>query len=243
MDLHAQLPVVTSGVIHWDDLVVKPSDQRVGRRLTEGTSSLFDYFEIHATTQEKGAKSRAPHAQKDIEEIIIVTEGTMKFTMNDSSVILSAGSMISIPPLAMQALENIGDGSLTYYVIMYRSRKPMDMNRSITAGGFAFINVQDLKYKSSEKGGRVDYINRPSAMCENLEVHMTQLNHKGPSHAAHAHPDAEIILALEGQINISIKGQGYAGRAKDLFFIETNELHSIENISDTPCRYIAIKIR
>ena len=64
MNLFAQLQPVLSGVIHWDGLPVKKDNQRESRKIAEGTTPEFEYFEIHATTQEKGAVPRPPHTQK-----------------------------------------------------------------------------------------------------------------------------------------------------------------------------------
>ena len=73
----AQLSLIPSGAYHWADMPVKKAEDREGRRFVEGSSPQFDYLEIHATTQQKGAVSRPPHAQKDKEELIIVKEGIM----------------------------------------------------------------------------------------------------------------------------------------------------------------------
>jgi len=44
-------------VYKWADLVVKTSDGKESRKILEGTSDHFEYFEMHATTQFKGAKT------------------------------------------------------------------------------------------------------------------------------------------------------------------------------------------
>ena len=123
MNTLAQLKPVPSGVIHWSDLPVKKDNQRECRKIAEGTTPEFEYFEIHATTQEKGAAPRPAHTQKDIEEMIIVKEGTVKCTIGNKTSVLGPGSVLLIPPLEAQTFENIGDGPLTYYVFMFRSKK------------------------------------------------------------------------------------------------------------------------
>ncbi|MDZ4810587.1 MAG: hypothetical protein SGI96_20295 [Bacteroidota bacterium] len=55
MNTFAQLQPFTSGVFHWNDLPVKKDNQREGCKIAEGTTNEFEYFEIHATTQQKGA--------------------------------------------------------------------------------------------------------------------------------------------------------------------------------------------
>jgi mannose-6-phosphate isomerase-like protein (cupin superfamily) len=113
----AQLQPVTSGVYHWNELAVKKDGLRESRKLLQGSTAEFEYFSIHATTQFKGAVPKPVHTQKDIEEVIIIKEGTMKCTIGDTTAVLGKGSVILIPPMQPQAFENIGDGPLTYYVL------------------------------------------------------------------------------------------------------------------------------
>ncbi len=119
----AQLQPVTSGVYRWNELAVKKDKQRESRKLLQGTTAEFDYFSIHATTQFKGALPKPAHTQKDIEELIIIKEGTMKCRIGDTTAVLGKGSVILIPPMQSQTFENIGNGPLTYYVLQFRSKK------------------------------------------------------------------------------------------------------------------------
>jgi (S)-ureidoglycine aminohydrolase len=237
----AQLKEVETGVYKWEELPKKESPQRIGRKILEGRSPYFSFLEIHATTQEKGAKPAPPHTQENIEELIIVKEGLMKMTIDGVSEVLEAGSAVIIPPLTEQSMENVGDGPLTYYVFMYTSKKPMDIERNKKAGGALFLNVNSLMEKKSKKGSSSPYFNRSTAMCEKFEMHATRLNERGPSHEPHSHIDSEIILVVEGQTQMTIDGKEYSGEAGDLYFIPSNEFHGIANVGDQPCQYYALR--
>ncbi len=239
--MYAQTDPVVTGIYKWSELPVKKTAERESRKIMEGTSPHFDYLEIHATTQIEGATPAPPHAQEDIEEVIIVKEGTMKFTMDGEDAILGPGSVILIPPLALQSLQNVGKGPLTYYVMMFRGKKPMDMDRSNDAGGHLFLNADELEFETTDRGGRIHYFDRPTAMCERFEMHVTQLNEPGPSHKPHTHIDSEIILVIEGDTEMTIDGKEYQGSAGDLYFINSNESHGIRNNSDKPCKYFAFR--
>src|SRR6188508_739869 len=89
MNNFAQQPI-TSGVFHWNDLPVKKDKQRESRKIFEGTTPEFEYFEIHATTQYKGTTPRPPHTQDRIEEVIIIKEGTLKCTIGAHTSTLNA---------------------------------------------------------------------------------------------------------------------------------------------------------
>jgi quercetin dioxygenase-like cupin family protein len=243
MNASAQLSPITSGVFHWADLPVQKEGQRETRKIAEGSTAEFDYFEIHATTQMKGAAPRPSHTQKDIEELIIIKEGKVKCTIGNKISVLGAGSVILIPPLEPQAFENVGDGPLTYYVLMFRSRKPMNIERSNKAGGALLLDADTITYTEKNDRGTKKYFDRPTAMCENYEMHVSYMKHKGPSHAAHQHVDTEIILVIDGEMSMTIDGKDYKGSAGDLFIAESGKMHQVFNASDKPCSYFAFKWR
>ncbi len=167
----------------------------------------------------------------------------MKFTINNQTRVLGKGSVVLIAPQDMQSIENVGDGPLSYYVFMFRSNKPMDMARSAKAGGSLFLNADSLEYKPSARGGGIKYFDRPTAMCENFEMHITELKSKGPSHAPHSHIDTEIILIIEGETEITIDGKNYKASAGDFYIMNSNEMHGVSNSLDGPCKYFAFKWR
>lgn len=239
----AQLTPVTSGVFHWNELPVKKSEQREGRKILEGTTAEFSYFEIHTTTQEKGAIPRPPHAQDSLEELIIIKEGKLKCTIGEKTAELGPGSVMLIPPQEMQIFENTGDGPVTYYVLMFRSRRPMDMERSKNAGSTLIVQADTLTYTEKNDRGTEKYFDRATAMCERYEMHTTTLKKKGPSHAPHQHIETEIMLVIIGEVEMTIDGQYYKGSAGDLFIAESGKMHGIANASDKPCKYFAFKWR
>ena len=243
MNTFAQLQPISSGVIHWNDLPVKTETLRKMRRFVEGTTPEFKYFEIHATTQEKGATPKPPHTQSDREELMIIKEGTMKCIIGNKTAHLSAGSVLLIPPHQSQQFENVGNGPLTYYVFMFQSKQATNMDRNDSAGGSMLLNIDSLQWTPTAKGGGMKYFNRPTAMCGNMEMHVTSLNHKGPSHAPHTHIDTEMILVTEGEMQLTVDGKDFVGTVGDLFFVESNKLHVVGNAAEKPCRYFAFKWR
>ena len=239
----SQQKSIGSGVYHWNDLPVKKDNQREGRKIDEGTTFEFSYFEMHATKQEKGALPRPPHAQDNIEEVIIIKDGELTCTIGDKKAVLSKGSVLLIPPHEMQTFQNTGNGPVSYYVFMFRSKKPMDLARSKNAGGTLLINADSLTYTEKNDKGTKKYFDRPTAMCENYEMHITTLKKKGPSHAPHQHLDTEIILVIEGEVEMTIDGQIYKGGAGDLFIAESGKMHGVSNAADRTCSYFAFKWR
>jgi mannose-6-phosphate isomerase-like protein (cupin superfamily) len=239
----AQLKPVVSGVYQWNGPEVKKEQQRESRKLAEGTTPEFDYFEIHATTQYKGATPRPSHTQTDIEELIIIKEGRMKCTIGEKTEVLGRGSVLLIPPLQEQSFENVGDGPLTYYVLLFRSKKPMNIERSTKAGGALLINYDSVRYTEAAGKGTRKFFDRPTAMCDNYEMHITSLKQKGPSHTPHQHVDTEIILVIEGETEMVLDGKHYAAGPGDLYIMESGKIHGISSTGDQPCSYFAFKWR
>jgi quercetin dioxygenase-like cupin family protein len=238
----AQLTEIPSGVYRVADMPVTKSTDREARKFMEGSTFELSFLEIHATTQYKNALPKPSHTQSDIEELIYVKEGKMKFTSGMQTQILGKGSILLIPPTQPQdGIQNVGEGPLTYYVIMFRSKAPMDLQRSVKAGGFLMLNADSLTYKPSPLGGGIKYIRRPTAMFNELEMHVTELKGKGPSHTPHTHIDTELTLVLEGQTEMVINGKTYHGSAGDIYLMNSNELHGISNPTDAPCKYLAIR--
>lgn len=237
----AQLKPIKSGVFRWDDLEVKTSDDRQSRAILEGVSTHLDYLEMHATTQAVGAKPSTAHANEDIEEIIIVKEGIMKVIIEGESVLLGANGVFSLMPQQMHSLQNAGDTPLTYYVIRYRAKKPMNIERGIDSGGSLLINADSLEFKSSSRGGSKSYFDRSTAMHERLEMHVTTLDKKGPSHEPHKHLETEIILMISGETSMEIDGKNYSATSGDFYFIESGLEHGIRNETDQSCSYFAFK--
>jgi (S)-ureidoglycine aminohydrolase len=233
----AQLKSINSGVYKWTDHAVQVGEDRESRKILEGTSTHLDYLEIHATTQFAGAKPSTAHANDDIEECIVVKEGIMKVVIEDRSVILAAGGVILLMPRQMHSVQNAGDGNLTYYVMRYRSKNKMDIKRGESAGGSLMLNADSLPFKVSKRGGGRPYFDRPTAMCERFEMHVTQLNIKGPSHEPHAHEETEIVLVLSGKTEMTIDGKEYTGTAGDFYLINSQLLHGVRNAVDEPCSY------
>ena len=232
---------VESGVYKWKDLSVKRNGDREGSVLFEGQSPHFDYFKIHSTTQYPGAKPSTAHANEDKEECIIVKEGTMEVTIDGETRILGPGGVVLLMPRQMHSLANAGDDNLTYYVMQYRSRKPMNISRGVSSGGSLMLNADSLEFKESSRGGSRPYFDRSTAMCERFEMHVTQLNKKGPSHNPHSHIESEIILVISGKTEMTIDGEEYTGDPGDLYFMDSQLFHGVRNATDEPCSYFAFK--
>jgi (S)-ureidoglycine aminohydrolase len=232
---------VESSVYVWNEAPVKAGEGRESRRILEGTSPHLEYLEIHATTQFPGARASNPHANDNVEECILIKEGTMKVTIEGKSKTLGPEGVVLLMPKQVHSMQNIGTTNLTYYVMRYRSKKGMDIERGISSGGSLMLNADSLPFKPSVRGGGRAYFDRQTSMCDRFEMHVTRLDKKGPSHDPHAHEETEIILILSGNAEITIDGRDYKGGERDFFLMNSNLKHGVRNAVDEPCTYFAFK--
>ncbi|HYG24371.1 MAG TPA: cupin domain-containing protein [Verrucomicrobiae bacterium] len=241
LTVSAQLAPVKPGVYRWSDHTVQADSNRETRAILEGTSPHLSFLKIHATTQPVGAQPRPARANDDAEELIIVKEGLLKMTFDNHSEVLAAGSVVHLMPGQMHQIANVGDVPLTYYVMKYRSEKPMQLERATASGASRMFDVTKLPLKPSARGAGRAYFDRATAMCERFELHVTQLHQSGPSHAPHSHVESEIILVISGDTEMSIDGKDYKGSAGDFYLVPSNQPHGLRNLSDKPCAYFAFK--
>jgi (S)-ureidoglycine aminohydrolase len=237
----AQTNNVKEGVNHWLQLPFVTGESKETRAILEGVSPHFEYLKIHATTQYPGAVPNPPNTNDDIEECIIVKEGLMKVTIGGESKIVGPESVILFMPKEMHSIENVGDSNLTYYVLSYKSKKTLDIERGQSNGGSVVYNSEELEFKPSARGGGIAYFDRATSMCERFEMHITQLNKIGASHNPHKHIETEIMLVISGNTEMTIDGKDYYGTTGDLFFVNSELMHGIRNASNEPCKYFAFK--
>lgn len=237
----AQLKNVNEGVYKWKDHPVKLGELKESRKILEGVSPHFEYLEIHATTQYPGAMPGKAHATEDMEECIIVTEGQMKITIEGESKIIGPAGVFLLMPTHMHSIENVGNTNLTYFVMKYKSKKKIDLERGMADGGSMMLNADSLINTTKGDRGRRSYFDRSTAMCERFEMHVTTLNKKGLSHEPHAHVETEIILVLSGETAMTIDGKEYKASKGDFYFMTAPSVHGVRNTSDEPCSYFAYK--
>ena len=236
-----ELVPIKSGVYKWSEQKVKQGDLRESRTFLEGISPHFEYIRIHSTTQFPGAAPSTAHANAEHEECIIVKEGEMKVTIEGESKVLGPGGVILLMPQQHHSLQNIGDTNLTYYVMKYKSKKKMNIERGLKSGGTMVIHADSLAFRRSVRGAGKSYFDRSTAMCERFEMHITRLNDKGPSHKPHKHIESEIILMLSGNTEMTINDKVFTATAGDFYYMNSQLLHGVRNSEDKPCSYFAFK--
>ena len=232
-----------SNVYYWNKLEQKKEDTRIRRQVLEGKTFALSSFEIHASTLEPAKVPHPPHVHEDYEELIIVKEGQVKITIAGQSKILGPGSIAFAMPGDEHGIENAGNTQATYFILKYKGKLQMDLERAKKSGGSFMLDWNDLKTNNTGKGYRRNFFNKATSQLAQFEMHTTALNADSVSHAPHTHVQEEIILILRGNVEMFIDGKYHKGSAGDLYFISANVPHALKNIGNEQCEYFAFQWR
>jgi (S)-ureidoglycine aminohydrolase len=223
-------------------LSVSEEEAKVGytRQLLfgEGRDLAFVHLSASAIPTSTRRKIQVPKTE---EYLLFVTSGTITITLGDSIHTLTKGSLAMIMPGETYSVSNVSGAIAGYHLMKYRSKLPVESDRGRTAGGSFVRDWNKLTFKPHERGGVRPYFDRATAMTSNFEVHVTTLNAGLPSHPAHTHPAEEIILVLEGQVEMMIGDKPYKAKAGDALYVTTGVLHGLKNDGAGQCSYFAIQ--
>lgn len=228
-------------VYDWNKLEVKKTDSGEKRQVFEGHTNVLSYFEVHVTTLNPGKAPHGSHIHTDMEELIIVKEGLIEQSINGTKKVVGPGSVILALPGDDHGIWNAGDTEASYYIIRWKTDQPVNVERSKESGGSAFYDWKEIEFKITEKGGKRQFMNRQTALLENLEMHVTTLNEGITSHAEHIHSNEEIILITKGEAEESINGTPHRMGPGSLVFLTDEVPHGIKNVGKGQCEYFAFK--
>lgn len=103
------------------------------------------------------------------------------------------------------------------------------------------IDWSKLEVKPTKTGARRELFDGPTVTFNNLEGHVTTINPGEVPHAAHRHPDEEMIIIKEGTLEVTINGETKRASAGSIFFYASNDLHGMKNVGDTVATYYVFR--
>src|SRR5450432_1512545 len=105
--------------MNWNEPTVEKTDRGQRRQFYNRATSLFEKFDMHATTLNKGMVSHLPHTHKQ-EEIILVRTGKISMQIADKHYAATAGDIIFLSTGVLHALENTGNDACTYFAFQWQ---------------------------------------------------------------------------------------------------------------------------
>lgn len=239
--LRAQVQVLQSGVYRLDSIEMKNGLENKMKVKVQGSTTDLSMLSMHSSMLAPGKTNHPPRVLMDREELIIVNEGPITITINETPKILSSGSIALIEAGDSQSFHNESDKVVSYYVLGFKATTPVNVSRGKENGGSLMKDWNELVVKKTIKGESRPVFDKPTSMFERLEVHSTMLNPGEDSHPTHSHQPEEIMLLLKGNVTMHIERENYKAGPGSIILVRPNISHNLTNTGNESCLYYAIK--
>lgn len=99
---------------------------------------------------------------------------------------------------------------------------------------------EDLKPHATDVGTYAQLAKGPTATLDELEMHVTTLKPGMSSHPPHTHPNEELVIIREGQVETLSGGEWKKVGPGGVIFNASNSPHALKNIGTTDAVYHVI---
>jgi XRE family transcriptional regulator, regulator of sulfur utilization len=103
------------------------------------------------------------------------------------------------------------------------------------------FNYSSLPVEKKPTGERRGVFDSPTATLGRLECHISTLNPGEAPHAAHQHPEEEVMILQEGTLEVMQNGQTNRVDAGGIIFCAANEMHGFRNVGTNRAVYYVVK--
>ena len=100
-----------------------------------------------------------------------------------------------------------------------------------------------ITVKQTEVGSVRQFFRNPTITLDELECHVTTLNPGLQSHPPHKHPNEELVIIREGNVEVLSNGEWKKVGPGSVIFNASNELHALKNIGTSPAVYHVINFK
>ena len=233
--------IINSSVYDWEKLAVKKTQTGEERNILSGPTQTLDMFEIKAITLGQNQAFKEFRVEKGFDELLIIKEGSAEITVNGDVKTLGEGSIVVASQGDMVKIRNQQVKNTTFYTFLFKPKAITGSVKSDVKVAPVLKDWNSTEFKTNANGGRRDIIKQPTSTLKELEMHTTLLNEGVSSHAAHNHPDEEIILMRFGTAEMDINGKPFKAGPGSIFFLTNMDNHGIRNIGKGKCEYYAFR--
>jgi XRE family transcriptional regulator, regulator of sulfur utilization len=103
------------------------------------------------------------------------------------------------------------------------------------------FNWSSLKAETRPTGERRQVFDSRTATLDRFECHITTLNPGEAPHAAHRHPEEEVMIVKEGTIEEVQNGVTNRVEPGGIIFCASNEWHGMKNLGTNRATYFVFK--
>jgi quercetin dioxygenase-like cupin family protein len=114
-------------------------------------------------------------------------------------------------------------------------------NAAPAALGSGVFAWQSLPVEKTASGERRAVFDAMTATVDRLETHVTTLNAGAAPHAAHRHPDEELVFVREGVVEATINGVTHKAPAGSVIFFASKDLHGMRNAGEGQASYFVLR--
>ncbi|MBK9930100.1 MAG: cupin domain-containing protein [Saprospiraceae bacterium] len=204
--------------------------------ILHGENNPMKYFQLELIQLAPNKKYKKK--TRTTEHLILAKSGSPLLTSGTIHNILTPTSMAMIVKGQKYQMTNTSSQDAWFYVLSYEGRDPS--KGSDTAKSFVRL-VDDLAFHAHERGGVRSYFDKATSQTKRFEVHATTLKAGLKSHDPHTHKSEEIILMIEGDTEMLIGERHYQAHGGDTYYVESMDLHGIQNKGMGLCSYYAIQ--
>jgi len=105
-------------------------------------------------------------------------------------------------------------------------------------------NWADLKEYKDENRMRRQFVDGPTTLLENLEIHTSKVDGGEAPHPSHTHKDQEeLVIIKEGTLTATIGKDSKTLGPGSVVYIVAGDEHGFRNAGSVPCTYYIIKLR
>jgi (S)-ureidoglycine aminohydrolase len=203
-------------------------------QVIRGSTRDLSLLDVHTLTINSAIL--LPGKPDTADELLVIKEGDLNLTINDSTTTLGPGSVALIPASISYSLEA---NRSTFYRFRFRSRH---LPVLLTTGQRPFfLSWANMAVQQTAKGETRQIFSLPTPWLSKIDLHATTLNPGEVSHPPHTHRAEEIILMRTGHVQEYINGKHYPATDGDLIFLPSGSLHAVENQGTERCQYFALQ--
>lgn len=106
--------------------------------------------------------------------------------------------------------------------------------------GPAVWDWKEMVAKPTDVGELRSLVRQPTATLDELEMHITTLNPGIASHPPHRHPNEELVIVREGDVEVLSGGTWKRLGPGSIIFNASNSEHALKNVGRAPATYFVI---
>ena len=101
----------------------------------------------------------------------------------------------------------------------------------------AVFDWNAMKAEPTEAGEVRHVFRAPTATLDELECHITTLKAQAKSHPPHVHPNEEVLIVREGNVEVFYKNTWHPAGPGSVIFLTGTDPHGLRNAGTTPATY------